>query len=80
MEVSVIKQLVDGYSADELALAEENLLEEKPLGIEVPGKDDGEKLTHIMAARWIQDDMKNNGNELRVSVRNFSQKVRKSID
>lgn len=80
MQVAVIKNIVERYTAEELMQAEMDMLNEQPLQIEIEGKDEGEQLTHIMAAIWIQQDMKLNHTELRQSIRNFSVKVRTSID
>jgi tetrahydromethanopterin S-methyltransferase subunit A len=80
MKVPAIRKLVNQYSVDELQSAEEALYEEKPMPIEVEGKDEGEQLTHVIAALWIKNDMAQNNLELGKSLRNYTQKVRSSID
>ena len=50
MNIQVIKKIVESYSIEQLKMAEENLLDEKPLGIEIEGKDEGEQLTNINQA------------------------------
>lgn len=79
MKIPAIKQLVETYSADELVKAEEALLEEHPIQIEVGGDDEGEQLTHIMAAIWILNDMEKTGQDFKTSLRSYTQKVRNSI-
>jgi hypothetical protein len=79
MQIPEIKRLVETYSVEQLLKAEEQLLEGEELGIEVQGKDEGEILTHILASVWILNGMKDNGNDLRTALRNYSVKVRKSI-
>ncbi len=80
MKVPAIRKLVNQYSVDELQSAEEALYEEKPMPIEVEGEDEGEQLTHVIAALWIKNDMAQNNLELGKSLRNYTQKVRSSID
>lgn len=79
MQVAEIKRLVEGYSLEELSLAEEAILEERKPEIDIHGEDEGEMLTHVMAASWIKSDMEKNGTDVRTSLRNYTQKVRKSI-
>lgn len=79
MKVPAIKQLVERYTVEDLIAAEEALIEEQPLAIEVIGDDEGEQLTHILAAIFILNDMKDSGDEFRQSLRKYTQKVRNSI-
>ncbi len=80
MHIPTIKKLVEQYSVDELRAAEEAIIEEQELAIEVPGTDEGEQLTHAIAAIWIKEDMANTGRDLKESLRDYTKKVRKSID
>ena len=59
MQIPVIKKLVENYSVDELEAAENCLMEELPLPMAVAGEDDGEVLTHLIAAVWIIEKMEN---------------------
>jgi hypothetical protein len=79
MKIPAIKQLVESYTIEELVKAEEALLEEQPLAIEVDGNDEGEQLTHVMAAIWILQDMEKTGQDFKTSLRSYTQKVRNSI-
>lgn len=79
MQIPVIKQLVGAYSSEQLQQAEADLLEEKPLEIEVEGNDEGEQLTHIMAAVWVKQHMTETGEPLPKAIRAYTQKVRNSI-
>ena len=79
MQISEIKRLAETYSLEQLSKAEEAIIEEQKPEIEIHGEDEGEMLTHIMAATWIKTDMIKNGTDVRTSLRNYTQKVRKSI-
>lgn len=80
MKIPVIRKLVTQYTATDLQVAEQCLYDEKPMPIDVEGEDEGEQLTHIIAALWIKNDMVQNHTELGKSLRNYTQKVRSSID
>lgn len=79
MQISEIKRLAETYSLEQLSKAEEAIIEEQKPEIEIHGEDEGEMLTHIMAASWIKTDMIKNSTDVRTSLRNYTQKVRKSI-
>ena len=79
MNISIIKKLVEERSIEELKAAEEAMEEGENPSIDVEGKDEGEQLTHILASLWIKEDMQANGNDVRTSIRRYSEKVRKSI-
>jgi len=80
MQLPEIKRLVETYKVEELQLAEEALMNEQPLAITVEGKDEGEQLTHILAAIDILSDMQKNGLDARTALRNYTQRVRNSIN
>lgn len=79
MKIQEIKRLAETHSADQLRKAEEALLEGNQLPFEVIGDDEGEQLTHILAAISICEDVQKNGTELRNAIRNYTQRVRNSI-
>lgn len=79
MKLPVIKQLVSDHSLDELVAAEEAILEEQAPKIKVDGEDEGEQLTHVMAAVWVKHEMEKEGIPLNKAVRNYTVKVRNSI-
>lgn len=79
MQIPVIKKIADQYSIKELKKAEECLLEEAPLEIDVDGEDEGEQLTHILAAIWVKEEMEKEGINVGKAVRNYTVKVRNSI-
>ncbi len=54
------------------------MLEEQIPGIEVEGKDEGECLTHVLAAIYIKEKVEQ-GTAFNQALRDFSQRVRKSI-
>jgi hypothetical protein len=80
MKIPAIKKLVEAYNIPELQAAEAALLEELPLPLEVEGEDEGEKLTHILAAIWIKHEMQREGLDFVKALRAYSARVRKSID
>lgn len=79
MKIPVIKKIIQEYSLEELQAAEEALLEERQPAITIEGEDEGEQLTHAMAAIWIKQDMEANGTDLKTSLRSYTLKVRDSI-
>lgn len=80
MQLPEIKRLVETFKVEELQLAEQALMNEEPLAITVEGKDEGEQLTHILAAIDILSDMQKNGLDARTALRNYTQRVRNSIN
>jgi hypothetical protein len=79
MQVPVIKQLAETYTTQQLRDAEDAILDERAPAIEVEGKDEGEKLTHVLAAIEIHHDMEKNSLDFRTALRNYTQRVRNSI-
>lgn len=79
MKIPVVKNLVENYTLDSLREAEDALIEEKPLPFDVKGDDEGEKLTHILAAIFILDRMKSEGVEFKDALRDYTRMVRESI-
>lgn len=79
MQIPIIKKIAEKYTEAELKKAEEALVEELTLEIEIEGKDEGEQLTHIMAALWVKEEMEKNGLPVGKAVRNYTIKVRNSI-
>lgn len=79
MQIPVIKKLSETYTIEQLKAAEDALLNEQKPSIEVEGKDEGEQLTHVLAAIDILEDMAKNGVDARTALRNYTQRVRNSI-
>lgn len=79
MKIPVVKKLVENQSMEDLIAAEEALVEEQSLPIEVEGEDDGEKLTHILAAIFILERMKDEGVDFKSALREYTRRVRESI-
>jgi hypothetical protein len=80
MKLPVIKHLVEAYSIAELQLAEQNLLEEKPIAIIVEGDDEGEQLTHILGAIDVLEKVQLENKDKSIALREFFQRVRNSIN
>ena len=79
MQIPVIKKITEAYSLVELQKAEAALYEEQIPEIEIEGKDEGEQLTHVLAAIFILEYMAKNGVDLKTSLREYTLKVRNSI-
>lgn len=79
MKIPAIKKLVEAYEPALLVEAENKIIEGENINIEVEGEDDGEKLTHIIAALWIQQTMKSQNLEFKDALREYTKKVRTSI-
>ncbi len=80
MKIPAIKKLVESFDIHQLEKAESDLLEELALEIEVEGSDEGEQLTHIMAAIWILHEMKLRNIDFKDALRDYTKKVRESIN
>lgn len=78
MKIPAIKKLVESNTIEELEAAEQALYNEEQPAIEVEGSDEGEQLTHILAAIEILKQMQN-GEEFKNALRNYTQRVRNSI-
>ncbi len=79
MKLPVIKHLAETYTLEQLKAAEEAILNEQKPAIEIEGTDEGEQLTHTIAAIAILEDMAKNNLDVRTAMRNYTQRVRNSI-
>ena len=79
MKISVIKLLAEKHSIDHLEAAEEAFYDEKEPEIEVPGDDEGERLTHVLAALEILREVEETDCAFNVALRNYTHRVRNSI-
>lgn len=79
MKIPVIKKLAEAHSLDELRAVEEALYNEEVPVIEVKGEDEGEQLTHVLAAVFIKEHMEEHGSDLKTALREYTLKVRNSI-
>lgn len=79
MNINVIKSIVEKYSIEDLKKAEDCLLNEQTLDIEIEGTDEGEQLTHILAAIYIKQIMLEENVNVMQAVRLYTQRVRNSI-
>lgn len=80
MQVPVIKKLVEIHAVEDLEEAEAAILDEQEPTIEVEGEDDGEQLTHVMAAIWIIEKMEKDQIPFGKAMREYTAKVRESIN
>jgi hypothetical protein len=79
MKIPAIKILVEKHSIENLHEMQHCLENEIELHHEVEGEDDGEKLTHVLAAIWIKTEMNARQSDFKTELRNFTSKVRNSI-
>jgi len=78
MKLPEIKRLAQSHTLEQLKKAEQALYEEQVPEIEINGEDEGEKLTHILAAQDIVQNLEK-GLSFNEAVRAYSQRVRNSI-
>jgi hypothetical protein len=79
MKIPAIKLLAETATIEELKLAEEALYNEQQPAITVPGDDEGEQLTHVLAALWIREEMEVRGIAFPAALREYTSRVRNSI-
>lgn len=79
MKLPVIKKLVESASYEQLLAAEQAICEEQTPEITIDGDDEGEQLTHILAAQFIQNEMKEKGVDYMTALRSYTSRVRTSI-
>lgn len=79
MKIPAIKKAVEQFSLEELRAAEGALLEEQKPAIDIEGADEGEQLTHTMAAIWILLEMQRQSIDFNAALRLYTSKVRSSI-
>lgn len=79
MKIPSIKKIAESYSTNDLRKAELALLEEQTPHIDIEGSDEGEQLTHIIAAIEIKEQMEKDGVPFPKALRNYTQRVRNSI-
>jgi hypothetical protein len=79
MKIPVIKKLAEAYSLADLRAAEEALYNEETPAIEIIGDDEGEQLTHVLAAIFIKEHMAVYDSDLKTALREYTLKVRNSI-
>ena len=79
MKIPVIKNLVETASMEDLIAAEEAIVDEQQFTLEVEGEDEGEQLTHVLAAIYIKDQISKEGMDFKTALREYTKKVRESI-
>lgn len=79
MKIPAIKKLVENASMEELIAAEEAIVDEQRCTLEVEGEDEGEQLTHVLAAIYIKDQMEKEDKDFKTALREYTKKVRESI-
>ena len=80
MKIPAIKKLVENASMEDLIAVEEEIVERECCTLlEVDGDDEGEQLTHILAAIYIKDQITNEGQDFKTALREYTKKVRESI-
>ena len=71
--------MVEKYDQLQLRDAEACMMDDLPLKIEVEGDDEGEQLTHIIAAIYIKEMMERDKVDFKTALRKYTGMVRESI-
>lgn len=79
MKIPSIKKITEAYCIDDLRLAEGHILEGRVPHIEIEGDDEGEQLTHVIAAIEIKSQMETDNIPFPKALRNYTSRVRNSI-
>lgn len=79
MKISAIKKLVEQYSLEQCVQAESDLCEGNTTSIQIDGDDEGEQLTHVLAAIDIHQRIQLENKDMKTAIREFSERVRSSI-
>lgn len=80
MKIPAIKKLVENYDQAALLDAEACIAEDQPLKIHVEGNDEGEQLTHVIAAIYIKEKMEHDNVDFKTALREYTSRVRESIN
>lgn len=79
MKIPSIKKIAETYGMDDLRQAETHILEGRLPHIEIEGDDEGEQLTHVIAAIEIKTQMDTEKIAFPKALRNYTKRVRNSI-
>lgn len=79
MKIPVVKKLTETYTIEELRKAETAIENGGEPAIDIEGDDEGEQLTHAIAAITILESMTTKNMEFRDALREYTQRVRSSI-
>lgn len=79
MQIPEIKRLAENHSIDEISAAIEAYENENTPAIEVKGEDDGDRLTNLLGAREVLENMEAEGTPLKDALRKFTRRVRDSL-
>ncbi len=79
MQINSIKKLVENESLGNLRKAVDEIEQEQPLSIPIDGANEGEKLTHVLAAVWILEKMQCETVDFKTALRAYTKRVRTSI-
>jgi hypothetical protein len=80
MQLPIIRRLVEKHSLAELKEAENQIMNDQPCAISDAGNDEGEQLTHLLAAIWIKEEMEKENIDAGTALRRYTQRVRESIN
>ena len=79
MNSEAVSILVENYTVDQLTEAEHEIIRGEEPSISVKGSDASEKLTHLLAAVYVLDQMKSERVEFYAAFRQYNLQVRESI-
>jgi len=76
MIIAEIKRLAETHTIELLTEAIRAYYETKTFGVDVEGKDDGEKYTHLYGSAWVLNHMKEHGSDIRTALRAYGALLR----
>jgi len=79
MNITVIRRLAETFDESSLLRAEADILDGNEPLIEVPGDDEGDKLTHVIGALWVTQRISSTGSDTIQALREYARKIRTSI-
>ncbi|MBC8124523.1 MAG: hypothetical protein H7X70_02210 [Candidatus Kapabacteria bacterium] len=79
MNIASIKRLVEDFTISDLRAAEIALLNEQAPAIAVLGIDEGEQLTHVIAAIFVREQMNEHGTDMMTAMRDYASRVRQTL-
>ncbi|MEM9673095.1 MAG: hypothetical protein ACFB15_12535 [Cyclobacteriaceae bacterium] len=79
MNSEAVRILVENYTVDQLTEVEQEIIRGEEPSISVKGEDASEKLTHLLAAVNVLEQMKSEGTEFSAALRQYVLQVRESF-
>lgn len=75
MKIAEVKRIATAYSFDQIEKAVTAFEVERQNELEVTGENDGEKMSHLLAASFVRKQI-DKGLDLNTAIREYSKRVR----